>query len=230
MAIVFDIETIGRPFEELPTSVQEKLLRGTETEDERETRRRQTALMPYTGEIVCVALHNTESGGGQVMFRAGTQAPPRVEGVEFLPFEEEAGVLARFWESATRIRESRKPENRTLVSFNGRGFDIPYLEIRSAIRGVRVTWNLLGGSRYNTDAHVDLMEQLTFYGATFPRPSLDMVCHAFGVTSPKSEEAHGYKVQEMWEQGLGADIAEYCYRDVVATGAVYRKWREFMQA
>jgi hypothetical protein len=93
---------------------------------------------------------------------------------------------------------------------------------------VKATRDLLG-NRYSTALHVDLYDQFRSQGAARWRVNLDLACRTFGVESPKSEEAHGNLVQEMWEQGRGVDIARYCYGDVVATAALYRRWKECTQ-
>ena len=227
MAVVFDIETTGTPFAQLAPSVQEYLLRGAETEEQAEAARRRTALQPFTGEVACIALYDTARDRGTVLYReppsspAGAASPEAAEpGPAYRRVADERELLEQFWKGAAGHGQ--------FVTFNGRRFDIPYLVIRSGIRGVKVTRDLLG-NRYRVDVHVDLYDQLSFQGAADRHFNLDMVCHAFGVHSPKSEEAHGYKVQEMWESGRGYDIARYCYGDVLATAELYRRWHDFMQ-
>ena len=230
MALVFDIETIGQDFDSLPPSVQEFLLRpaGGKEEEEAEIRKR-NALLPFTGEVVCIAMHNTEKNAGGVFYRnrsAGDPEPAADAGVAcaYTRFDSEKELLAAFWE---RIQKG-PIDDRPYVTFNGRGFDVPFLCIRSGIRSVRVTKDLLG-NRYKSDTHVDLLDWLKFQGAFWGRFNLDMACRAFGIESPKSEEAHGHMVSEMWVAGRGADIARYCYGDVVATGQLYQRWRDFMK-
>ena len=230
MALVFDIETIGTPYADLPPSVQEYLVRPAAGEAEEEEKlKRTTSLLPYTGGVACIAMRSTGSGTGRVLFRPGSQSAPREEGVEYVAFEDEKMLLEQFWRLAAGFSRSRSGDSLPFVTFNGRGFDVPYLVVRSGILEVKVTCDLLG-NRYRTDVHVDLYDQLAFQGAANRRFNLDLVCRAFGIESPKSEEAHGYKVQEMWEAGRGADIARYCYGDVVATAELYRRWKEFMSA
>ncbi len=221
MALVFDIETIGARFDSLPDSVQEYLLRPAGgDEDKQEDLKRQTALLPFTGEVACIAMHNTQTGGGKVLLRAGSQEVPAEEGVVYTAFPDERSLLAEFWSLAAK--------GRPYVTFNGRAFDVPYLYIRSGILKVKASCDLLG-NRYKGDVHVDLYDQFKFQGSAWSMKfNLDLACRSFGIESPKSEESHGNKVQEMWDEGRGADIARYCYGDVVATAALYARWRDFM--
>ncbi|HVP37961.1 MAG TPA: ribonuclease H-like domain-containing protein [Candidatus Saccharimonadales bacterium] len=221
MALVFDIETAGHRFEELPPTAQEFLLRYCTSPEEQELEKRRTGLSPFTAEVVCVALYDTEKAVGLIIARPGTQPVPREESVSWTAAEDEPALLEWFWRVVGR--NAGKP----VVSFNGRSFDVPFLTVRSGILGVKVSRDLLG-HRYSTEVHIDLYDQLRFQNAARWRVNLDLACRTFGIASPKSEEAHGYLVQDMWEQGRGVDIARYCYGDVLATAELYRRWQEFM--
>jgi hypothetical protein len=74
--------------------------------------------------------------------------------------------------------------------------------------------------------HVDLQDQMTFYGAMRKAPSLHLFCRAFGIESPKAEGVAGDDVAELFKEKQFRTIAEYNVRDVVATTKLYTKWRE----
>jgi predicted PolB exonuclease-like 3'-5' exonuclease len=77
-------------------------------------------------------------------------------------------ITENFW------RGWEKYHRPTLVSFNGRGFDLPLLELAAFRYGVSVPgWFQTSGksfdqprSRYNLMAHIDLCELLTNFGST----------------------------------------------------------------
>ena len=76
-----------------------------------------------------------------------------------------------------------------LVSFNGRGFDLPVLKYRAMMHGVSVPWLYGAGdnwnsyqSRYSTDWHCDLLDVLSDYSAS-ARASLHKVSAADRMTS-----------------------------------------------
>lgn len=230
--LVFDIETSALPSESFDEVQNEYLFRDCERiEDlvEREKRRTEIAQMmslwPFTSRVVCIAMLNADTTRGQVLFtaedfedEASDETP-----VKFAPCVDEAEMLAQFWEVAKRY------EN--VVTFNGRGFDVPFLYLRSAQLNVPITRKDWLGYRYATEPHCDLAEQLTFYSVSgregaARRFNLDFYCKAFGIESPKSHGVSGVDVRRLLEEGRSREIAEYCLRDVVATVKLYHLWKE----
>ena len=230
--LVFDIETSALPLENFDEAQQEYLFREAEKipdETARETRRaeiqRQFNLWPFTAQVVCVAMLNSDSARGQVLFTAedydadGAEAGP----VEFVPCVDEVELLTAFWDVAQHYD--------AIVTFNGRGFDVPFLYLRSALLNVPVTRKNWLGYRYQTDPHCDLAEQLTFYGVSgregaARRFNLDFYCKAFGIESPKSHGVTGMDMNDLITAGRYREIAEYCLRDVQATVLLYQIWKE----
>jgi predicted PolB exonuclease-like 3'-5' exonuclease len=113
-----------------------------------------------------------------------------------------------------------------VITFNGRNFDLPFLMIRSAMLNVKPTKNLIKG-RYDTKAHIDLLEQFTFYGLT-RKFNLDFYCQAFGIESPKTKAISGMEIKNLYEAGKLKEIASYCARDIYATYELYRIWDEYL--
>ena len=67
-------------------------------------------------------------------------------------------------------------------------------------------------NRYN-GVHIDLLDQLTFYGASRRKFSLDMWCKTFGIKSPQKEEGiTGYDIKNLFADKRYLDIARYCLR------------------
>ena len=128
-------------------------------------------------------------------------------------------MLGEFWKVIPSYEE--------YITFNGRGFDCPFLMLRSGILGVKVSRNLML-NRYDRQ-HCDLLEQLTFYGAT-RRFSLDFYCKSFGIESPKSKGITGLDMRELYDANKFRAIAEYCFGDVTATAELYRRWKEYICA
>src|SRR5882762_5393572 len=230
--LVFDIETSALPLEQFDEAQQEYLFRecGRIAEETARTARRaeiqqQCSLWPFTSQVVCIAMLNAETSRGQVLFTAEDyEADPRDAGpVEFVPCVDEAELLTAFWDVAKHYE--------TVVTFNGRGFDVPFVYLRSALLNVPISRKDWLGYRYQTDPHCDLAEQLTFYGVSgrdgaARRFNLDFYCKAFGIESPKSQGVTGNDVSTMLAAGQHREIAEYCLRDVKATVALYDVWKE----
>lgn len=219
-SVVFDIETIGSSWDGLDGRHQDYLLKGAETEEEQEQARNSLALWAPTAQIVTIALLNPSSKKGKVYFQTNGRHIDHFEedGAEFVTGSEKE-ILENFWQDLKRFDH--------FITFNGRCFDGPMLMMRSAILGVKCTRNLVP-YRYDHKIHCDLLDQLTFYGAT-RRFNLDFYTHAFGIKSPKEEGITGDKVSQFYEDGKILDIARYCYRDVKATAELWKRWDEFLK-
>jgi DNA polymerase elongation subunit (family B) len=230
--LVFDIETSALPLEQLDAAQQEYLFRDAErlpdqvsSQSRREQIQQQFNLWPFTARIVCVAMINAETCRGQVLFLAAepTIADGPDQAVRFVACVDEAQLLGKFWEIAHHYEH--------IVTFNGRGFDVPFIYLRSAILGVPISRKDWLGYRFQTEPHCDLAEQLTFYGVSgregaARRFNLDFYCKAFGILSPKAHGITGLDVNRLLDEGRFRDIADYCLRDVQATLQLYQIWKE----
>ena len=115
----------------------------------------------------------------------------------------------------------------TLVTFNGRTFDLPLLELAAFRYGVSVPgWFNVDAksweqhrSRYNLQAHLDLHDLLTNFGATRFTGGLNLAANVLG--KPGKMEVHGYMVQDLFNQGRLAEINDYCRCDVLDTYFVF---------
>jgi DNA polymerase elongation subunit (family B) len=229
--LVFDIETATLPLESFDEAQREYLFRDAEKlSDEaarqarREEIRRQFNLWPFTAQVVCVAMLNAETSRGQILFTAEDyESEPGAGPVEFVPCVDEVELLTAFWDVAQHYD--------SVVTFNGRGFDVPFLYLRSALLNVPISRKNWLGYRFATEPHCDLAEQLTFYGVSgregaARRFNLDFYCKAFGIESPKSHGVTGLDVNDLLAAGRQREIAEYCLRDVQATVLLYQIWRD----
>jgi predicted PolB exonuclease-like 3'-5' exonuclease len=168
---------------------------------------------------------NADTARGQVLFTAEDHEADASEAgpTEFVPCVDEVEMLTAFWDVAQHYE--------VIVTFNGRGFDVPFLYLRSALLNVPVSRKNWLGYRYQTEPHCDLAEQLTFYGVSGRegagrRFNLDFYCKAFGIESPKSHGVTGLDVNDLLAAGRHREIAEYCLRDVHATVLLYQIWKD----
>ena len=231
--LVFDIETSALPLETFDEAQREYLFREAERladEPARSSKRAEIqqffSLWPFTAQVVCIAMLNADSLRGKVLFTAEDHAEDAAaEGgpVEFVPCVDEVELLTAFWGVAKHYD--------SVVTFNGRGFDVPFIYLRSALLNVPISRKNWLGYRYQTDPHCDLAEQFTFYSVSgrdgaARRFNLDFYCKAFGIDSPKSHGVTGHDVKTLLAEGQYRQIAEYCLRDVRATVELYRIWKE----
>lgn len=233
--LVFDIETIGEDFDALDETSQDVLTRWIKRESE-SSEEYTTALAdlkggmgfsPLTGEIVAIGIRDVERQKGAVYFQASPQGQEQNFEEEDCKFEvlSEKEMLQKFWEIVEKYD--------TFVTFNGRAFDVPFLMVRSALHGIRPSKNLLANRYLNyhpsNARHIDLLDQLTFYGAMRKKGSLHLWCRAFGIESPKAQGVDGDDVQALYQHGKSADIARYNARDLLATAALYERYVKFLQ-
>ena len=127
---------------------------------------------------------------------------------------EEAAMLEQFWERVA----SADP----LVTWNGAGFDVPFLLTRSAILGVTNTPSGLM-KRYATDRHYDVKQVVCGFDSQrmrTPGNSLSDWAQAFGM---EAKIAHGSQVYTMYREGRFFDIGAYAADDARLTLALYHR-------
>jgi predicted PolB exonuclease-like 3'-5' exonuclease len=115
----------------------------------------------------------------------------------------------------------------TLVSFNGRMYDIPLLELAAFRFGQSVPqwFNVFDKSyeqarnRYNLDAHLDLNDVLTNYSAFRLSGGLNLMANLLG--KPGKTGVDGSQVQDMYNEGRLEEINNYCRCDVLDTYFVF---------
>lgn len=115
----------------------------------------------------------------------------------------------------------------TLVTFNGRTFDVPLLELAAFRYGINLQrWFHLQGktyeqprNRYNTENHLDVHDVLTNFGATRFNGGLNLAASVLG--KPGKMEVQGYMVQDLYDDGKLAEINDYCRCDVLDTYFVF---------
>jgi DNA polymerase elongation subunit (family B) len=229
--LIFDIETVGESWEDMDITTQDVLSRWigktaknkTEGESQLADLKAGLGFSPLTGKVVAIGVYDIERKQGAVYYTGmGTEIDEEVDDY-VLKQRSEKEMLEDFWEGAKSYD--------TFVTFNGRGFDVPFLLHRSVASEVMPTCDLMEG-RYLYQQkgvrHVDLQDQLTFYGAMFKKPSLHLFCRAYGIESPKSEGVSGDDVAGLFLQKKFREIARYNARDVTATAELYEKWLMYL--
>lgn len=217
--IVFDIETVGIDFDKLPANEQAYLLKDAKDEKEKEKIKKSTGLWPLISQVVAICLLNPDTEKGKIYYQDAISPQPFIEdGIEYEAMGEKE-ILTRFWQDIRNYQQ--------YVTFNGRQFDCPYLMLRSAILKVKPTRNLMP-YRYSDEQHIDLLDQLTFYGA-FRRFSLDFYANYFNLKNRKTDGMSGDKVGEYFKEGRYKEIARYCAADVRATAELYERWKKYVR-
>lgn len=115
----------------------------------------------------------------------------------------------------------------TLVTFNGRGFDIPVMELGAFRYGISLKkWFQLNArsfeqprNRFNLRSHFDLQEILTNHGASRMYGGLNLIANLIG--KPGKMDVAGDMVLQLYHEGNLQRINDYCRCDVLDTYFVF---------
>ncbi len=229
--LILDIETVGETWNSVDFVTQQSLA-GWIDRMERKSNERQAlihevaeslGLSPFTGHIVAIGLYDVERRQGVVYYHDDTNQQDIDFGDFVLRTRNENDMLTDVWDGALSYD--------TFVTFNGRAFDVPFLNIRSAIHGIRPSCDLMERrylSYQKHIRHVDLHDQFSHYGAFSRKTSLHLCCRAFNIPSPKMGGVSGEDVAKLFHAKKFRDIAEYNAHNVIATTALYQKWLTYL--
>lgn len=160
-----------------------------------------------------------------VSLRPGHDGPPPATDDEI-----EATILGAFG------REMRGQSNINLVTWNGRGFDLPVLSMRSLRHGIPFGWyydNRGMRYRYSDEGHLDLMDFLGDYGAT-RNMKLDDMAHLIGLpgkTDMTGASVHDIVKSTRNEPDLAKieakmdSVGRYCLQDAIQTALIFLRTR-----
>jgi 3'-5' exonuclease len=144
-------------------------------------------------------------------------------GVESL-LDDPMGIPAAPWD-LTEAFWTMANHTSVLVTFNGRSFDIPVLELCALRYGCTAPkhWQNARGTRYRYgNAHLDMLDILSNYGMATKGLSLTNVVQLLEYAG--KDDMDGSRVQEMWEAGNINEIQAYNRLDVIRTYAVWLHW------
>lgn len=132
-----------------------------------------------------------------------------VETINESDYSEES-IVRTFWQRLERF-------SGTLVTFNGRSFDLPVLELQALKYGCQAHRYFSGKARnrYAEEGHFDLYDFLTNYGVHRLRGGFNLLAKMIGL--PGKTEIDGSMVQQLWQEGRLGDIHRYCRHDVIQT-------------
>jgi predicted PolB exonuclease-like 3'-5' exonuclease len=119
----------------------------------------------------------------------------------------------------------------TLVTFNGRFFDLPVLELAAYRYGLSLpSWFDSSGpgyqqprNRFNANAHLDLQDLIGNAGAVHVNGGLNLCAQLLG--KPGKMGTKGDMVQALWEAGELGRINDYCMCDALDTYFVFLRTR-----
>ncbi len=128
--------------------------------------------------------------------------------------KDERGILADF---ATWLDRARP----CVVTWNGRGFDMPVITSRALKHGIPMPWWFADRNtryRFSPEGHFDLMDFLADFGAA-KSARLDVFAKLVGF--PGKVGVDGSQVLPLFHAGRLAEVNDYCLCDVVQTAAIF---------
>jgi hypothetical protein len=210
--IVTDIETIPSQIAAIRESVAKDITPPANWKDpekieayiarEKEKQIAKLGLNGYSAHIICIGAKIDDSPA--VTFHSES-------------FEDERKIIIEYFDY---ISKNCGAYAHTWIGHNISGFDFKILRQRCMVHQIK--WPVMFEKPFNdkwSEAVYDTMTRWT--GDQREYISLDKLCLAFGIESPKSEMS-GEDVYKYWQAGRIKEIAEYCKKDVEATYAVYR--------
>jgi 3'-5' exonuclease len=159
--------------------------------------------LPYHRPVAACTLEAEERDGGLLVTDLGAWDDAR---------DDEASWLARTWSSL---------QGRALVTFHGRGFDLPVLGLRSLKLGLSAPAWFSADRGEGPAAHHDVFDLLS-RGGTAIAP-LDLYAKLVGL--PGKDGVAGKDVGVLYAEGARDRIAGYCMTDVLQTWFLYLRWR-----
>lgn len=138
----------------------------------------------------------------------------------------EMGEPGERWERAALLKLGDDIKGAgALVTYNGRGFDMPLLQLRAL--ALAVPWEFWESKRHRFPAyqkplfHLDMYDQLGDFGAA-RNLSLDGLAHMCGLAGKGG--MHGSRVKDEWAAGEHEKVRRYCVSDLVTTLQVYLRF------
>jgi hypothetical protein len=130
----------------------------------------------------------------------------------------EAAMLGDFAEFVG----TRRPH---LVTWNGRGFDLPVLALRALHHGVPLPWYYRERDyryRYSEEGHLDLCDFLCDHGAA-RMTSLDGAARLIGLSG--KDGVDGSQVEGLYHAGQIESLRQYCLSDVAQTAFLFIRYQ-----
>jgi predicted PolB exonuclease-like 3'-5' exonuclease len=172
----------------------------------REASRDGSDFLPVTFQIPVAVCVLRVAGDFSLQALACLDAP------DFRPRE----IVRKFWLGVGRYKAK-------LVTFNGRGFDLPLLELAAFRWGFSVRDHFYNSRNRFNGNHLDLFDWLSNYGACRLAGGLDLLAKMLG--KPGKMEVSGDQVYALHREGRLRDINDYCLCDTIDTYFVFLRTR-----
>lgn len=132
-------------------------------------------------------------------------------------------IVRQFWRGVSLYSRAK------LVTFNGRGFDLPLMELAAFDHGCSARDYFAGSRNRFNGNHIDLFDWLSNYGAFRMVGGLNLMARRGDRPAGVGKmEVAGDQVYEMYRAGRRQDINDYCMFDTLDTYFVFLRTRVLM--
>jgi len=125
-------------------------------------------------------------------------------------------MVRKFWQGVGHYKAK-------LVTFNGRGFDLPLLELAAFRFGCSARDYFYNSRNRYGGNHIDLFDWMSNYGACRMSGGLNLLAKLLG--KPGKMDVAGDQVYAMHQAGQLREISDYCMCDTLDTYFVFLRTR-----
>jgi len=135
---------------------------------------------------------------------------------EVIHGDNEKELLEKFWDLMNKLRPN------PIVTYNGYGYDIPFLTVRSVINKVKPTIRIEPNKwRMDGSNHFDCMLVLSDKG-NFLNVAQEIACRMLGI-GVSGDTISGSQIEECYNKGDWKPIIDRCKRDLMMTEELYKR-------
>jgi predicted PolB exonuclease-like 3'-5' exonuclease len=131
-------------------------------------------------------------------------------------------IVHQFWHGVSYYHRAK------LVTFNGRGFDLPLMELAAFDHGCSARQYFASRNRFNGN-QIDLFDWLSNFGAYRMVGGLDLMAkRGHRPAAVGKMEVAGDQVYAMYQEGRNQEINDYCMFDTLDTYFIFLRTRVLM--
>jgi predicted PolB exonuclease-like 3'-5' exonuclease len=131
-------------------------------------------------------------------------------------------IVHQFWHGVSHYHRAK------LVTFNGRGFDLPLMELAAFDHGCSARQYFASRNRFNGN-QIDLFDWLSNFGAYRMVGGLDLMAkRGHRPAAVGKMEVAGDQVYAMYQEGRNQEINDYCMFDTLDTYFIFLRTRVLM--
>jgi DNA polymerase elongation subunit (family B) len=180
----------------------------------------EVAPLRITNERIIGYMRSRDIEFNNPVFSKVVAAGVKEEGQEPVVFSgAEESILSSFWERVGGFFQSDKGGK--IVTFNGYGFDVPFIHVRSALNGIKPTvrintnpWQMENSNHFDCMLFISANKNLGWN-------SLEVTCLQLGIRVPE-DHFPGELVASYCERGDIDSVVKHAKYDIAMTEELYR--------